>query len=103
MRRRSFVKTSGLGMTALSTQRILGANDRVNIALIGCGGRGRGVARSMREAPNVASAFRENRRNHPARLHRTDALHSRLEPDERRTAHNAARPNKRPVELLRPR
>jgi len=54
MHRRSFVKSSGLGMTALSTQRILGANDRVNIALIGCGGRGRGVARSMREAPNVA-------------------------------------------------
>jgi predicted dehydrogenase len=54
MLRRNFVKTSGVAMTALSASRVLGANDRVNIALIGCGGRGRGVARSMREAPNVA-------------------------------------------------
>lgn len=54
MLRRNFVKTSGLGLTALSASRVLGANDRLNIGLIGCGGRGRGVARSMREAPNVA-------------------------------------------------
>jgi predicted dehydrogenase len=54
MLRRNFVSASGLGMTALSYQRVLGANDRVHIGLIGCGGRGRGVARSMREAPNVA-------------------------------------------------
>ena len=54
MLRRNFVKASGLGLTALSASRVLGANDRLNIGLIGCGGRGRGVARSMREAPNVA-------------------------------------------------
>lgn len=55
MLRRSFVNASGLGLTALSASRVLGANDRLNIGLIGCGGRGRGVARSMREAaPNVA-------------------------------------------------
>ena len=54
MLRRKFVRTSGLGMTALSASRVLGANDRLNIGLVGCGGRGRGVARSMREAPNVA-------------------------------------------------
>lgn len=41
-------------MTALSASRVLGANDRVRIGLIGCGGRGRYVARLMREAPNVA-------------------------------------------------
>lgn len=41
-------------MTALSASRVLGANDRVHIGLIGCGGRGRYVARLMREAPNVA-------------------------------------------------
>src|SRR5688572_20355681 len=52
MERRDFVKASGL--TALSASRILGANDRLNIGLIGCGGRGRYVARLMREAPNVA-------------------------------------------------
>jgi predicted dehydrogenase len=54
MLRRRFVTTSGLGMTALSASRVLGANDRVNVGLIGCGGRGRFVARLMREAPNVA-------------------------------------------------
>jgi predicted dehydrogenase len=41
-------------MTALSATRVLGANDRVNIALVGCGGRGRYVAGLMRQAPNVA-------------------------------------------------
>jgi predicted dehydrogenase len=41
-------------MTALSASRVSGANDRINLALIGCGGRGRYVARLMREAPNVA-------------------------------------------------
>ena len=54
MLRRNFIRTSGLGVTALSASRVMGANDRLNLGLIGCGGRGRGVARSMREAPNVA-------------------------------------------------
>jgi predicted dehydrogenase len=54
MLRRNFVKTSGLGVTALSASRVLGANDRLNMGLIGCGGRGRYVARLIREAPNVA-------------------------------------------------
>jgi predicted dehydrogenase len=54
MLRRNFVQTSGVVMTALSTSRILGANDRLNVGLIGCGGRGRYVARLIREAPNVA-------------------------------------------------
>src|SRR3712207_2254075 len=47
MLRRSF-------LTALSAQRVLGANSRVNVGLIGCGGRGRLVSRLMREAPDVA-------------------------------------------------
>ena len=52
MLRRGFL---GAGMTALSASRVLGANDRVNIGLIGCGGRGRYVARLMRDSsPNVA-------------------------------------------------
>src|SRR3954471_22159619 len=54
MQRRNFLQASGLGITALSASRVLGANDRVNVGLIGCGGRGRFVARLMREAPNVA-------------------------------------------------
>lgn len=51
MQRRDFVSTSAL---AVSASRVMGANDRLNIGLIGCGGRGRYVARLMREAPNVA-------------------------------------------------
>lgn len=54
MERRGFLKKSGLGMTALSASRVMGANDRVNVGLIGCGGRGRYVASQMRLAPKVA-------------------------------------------------
>jgi predicted dehydrogenase len=59
MRRRQFIKhvaqaaASVSAVSAFSAERIIGANDRVNVALIGCGGRGRLVARLMREAPNV--------------------------------------------------
>lgn len=35
--------------SALSSTRVHGANERINVALIGCGGRGRMVARSMAE------------------------------------------------------
>ena len=38
---------------AASAGRVLGANDRVVVGMIGCGGRGRYVARGMREAPNA--------------------------------------------------
>ena len=41
MERRTFVKSAaGAVMTAASAKRVLGANDRINIGLIGCGGRG---------------------------------------------------------------
>lgn len=39
--------------TALSYNKILGANDRVHVALIGCGGRGTQVAKLMQAVPNV--------------------------------------------------
>ncbi|HYO83850.1 MAG TPA: Gfo/Idh/MocA family oxidoreductase [Bryobacteraceae bacterium] len=53
MQRRTFLTAAG--MTAVSASRAAGSNDRFHIGLIGCGGRGRGVAKSMREsAPNVA-------------------------------------------------
>lgn len=54
MLRRKFAKTAAVGVSALSARRVLGANDRVRVGLIGCGGRGRYVARLMREASNVA-------------------------------------------------
>src|SRR5947199_8464184 len=61
MQRRQFIKrvieTTGIGSTsAFSAGKIVGANDRVNVGLIGCGGRGRLVAKLMREVPNVEIA-----------------------------------------------
>lgn len=59
MRRRQFLKhvaqtaATVSTMSAFSAERVIGANDRVNVALIGCGGRGKLVARLMREVPNV--------------------------------------------------
>ncbi len=57
MKRRDFVsRTVRAGVaafTAASTRRIHGANDRIRIALIGCGGRGRTVASALREIPGV--------------------------------------------------
>ena len=41
MQRRVFLQAGAA--TALTSQRVLGANDRIGVALIGCGGRGRGV------------------------------------------------------------
>ena len=43
--RRDFIKTVGAATaaTALSYSRILGANERVRLGLIGCGSRGVGV------------------------------------------------------------
>jgi predicted dehydrogenase len=46
MTRRHLLRTSGpaaLAWTASSYGRIFGANERINLGLVGCGGRGRGV------------------------------------------------------------
>ncbi len=53
MLRRRFLGATSAGITALSASRVLGANDRLNLGLIGCGGRGRYVARMIREQPDV--------------------------------------------------
>ena len=54
--RRNFLKATGIGISAATTVlgaakssgkasgRVIGANDRINIGLIGCGGRGRSDA-----------------------------------------------------------
>src|SRR5687767_6496562 len=59
MTRREFTRTSiALGAaTALGSMRVLGANDRVAMGLIGCGGRGSQVADrflKMQDASMVA-------------------------------------------------
>jgi predicted dehydrogenase len=55
MKRRDFIKRSTVAIptTALSATRILGANDRVTVGLIGCGGRGQEVADLMRKVPGA--------------------------------------------------
>lgn len=57
MKRREFMKdtarTGVAAVTALSASRVYGANSRVNVALVGCGGRGSGVASRMNEVENV--------------------------------------------------
>ncbi len=58
MKRRQFLKRMSsvavvFSVGNLSSQRILGASDRVRIALIGCGGRGRHVAKLMATVPGV--------------------------------------------------
>ena len=58
MKRRKFIKCmvqagAVVSASALSAQRVAGANNRVRVGLIGCGGRGMLVARLMREVPDV--------------------------------------------------
>src|SRR5205085_12243525 len=58
MKRREFTKqsllsTATLAASAASAKLILGANDRVRLGLIGCGGRGLEVATLMRKVPGV--------------------------------------------------
>ncbi|KPJ75614.1 MAG: hypothetical protein AMS14_03250, partial [Planctomycetes bacterium DG_20] len=57
MTRRTFLKKGGrsavglsvAAVTAASAKRVLGANERINVALIGCGGRGRYVMYGLAE------------------------------------------------------
>jgi predicted dehydrogenase len=59
MERRQFLRrvvqtAAAASVSAACPQPIFGANERVNIGLIGCGTRGMAVARLMRQVPSVA-------------------------------------------------
>src|SRR5262245_26594214 len=59
MERRQFMRrvvqtAAAASVSAACPQPIFGANERVNIGLIGCGTRGMAVARLMRQVPSVA-------------------------------------------------
>jgi predicted dehydrogenase len=59
MQRRQFLRgvvgtAAATSLSALAAGHVLGANERVNVGLIGCGGRGMYVARAMRQAPGAA-------------------------------------------------
>ncbi len=52
--RRTFLKTSAaLAATAVSYDRILGANDKITIGLIGCGGRCRQLLKALLTIPSA--------------------------------------------------
>ena len=54
--RRSFLKQAGLGAAALlayPTARVLGANDRVRVGMIGVGNRGQDLLEEVLAVPNV--------------------------------------------------
>ena len=71
MKRRDFLKgvvqgTVAVSASALSASRVFGANQRVRIGWIGCGGRGRFVSGHMREVPDaeivaVCDVYEKNR------------------------------------------
>ncbi len=55
--RRASATAAGLGAwQALSADRVAGANERVNVAIIGCGGRGRFILRVMLEEAGARCA-----------------------------------------------
>ncbi len=53
-RRDLFRTASALALTAGSYSRVLGANDRINLGVVGCGGRGLGVMGTFQKNPVVA-------------------------------------------------
>src|SRR4051812_2917398 len=53
MQRRQFLSGTAAALTALSAGRVLGANERVNVGLIGCGTRGTFVGRLMKQVPGT--------------------------------------------------
>jgi predicted dehydrogenase len=56
MERRRLLQATAAAAGAVPARRVPGANDRVVMGLIGCGGRGRYVAGFMKEAPNTEFA-----------------------------------------------
>ncbi|MCA9119149.1 MAG: Gfo/Idh/MocA family oxidoreductase [Planctomycetaceae bacterium] len=61
--RRAFLKATTLGVatatavSAITTKRAVGANQKLRLALIGCGGRGSSVARDFAALPGVEFAY----------------------------------------------
>ena len=56
MHRRDLFRAGALALTTASYSRILGANDKIRLGVIGCGGRGIGVMGDFQE-PEVRERF----------------------------------------------
>ena len=54
--RRDFLKTGAAAVAAFQAKKVLGANDRVRVAVIGLRGRGNDHIRSIHNTPNVELA-----------------------------------------------
>ena len=53
MNRRDFLHAGVASAALLPTPNVLGANDRIHVALIGAGGRGRSITRWVKEIPDA--------------------------------------------------
>jgi predicted dehydrogenase len=53
MNRRNFVQVTAASMSAASYMRVMGANEKVNLGLIGAGGRGKGVMGTFQKTDQV--------------------------------------------------
>jgi len=51
--RRVFLKSAGAALTAASYSRVMGANDKVHVAVVGLGGRGQAHMKALIEIPNA--------------------------------------------------
>src|SRR5690348_15986584 len=51
--RRHFIYTAGMALTAAQSTRVMGANDRVQVAVIGLGGRGGAHMRVYSQLPEA--------------------------------------------------
>ena len=68
---------ASLAATSVRSQRVLGANERVNLALIGCGGRGRMVLRGMVDIGANAAYVCDL---HPGALEKAVELITKIQP-----------------------
>ncbi len=58
IKRRNFLRTAGAAtLTAVSASRVVGANSRLRVALVGCGGRGRSVASKIAAVDGVEYTY----------------------------------------------
>ena len=70
MKRREFLAaTGGVALSALSSRRVLGANDRLGVALVGSGRRGREVMRAFLQSgrAELRCVVKKAARSTPAR------------------------------------
>jgi predicted dehydrogenase len=54
--RRAFLKSAAIAVTAAPVANVLGANDRLRVGVIGCGGRAQALLKALAKVPNVTIA-----------------------------------------------